>query len=479
MPGVTDAALPSLSQIFGWDAEHLSRAGTDWSATAEHWEESFDAVHRGMLAPGGTVWEGAAADAAQERAFGDLMKVRALADALSGAATIAHRGADQLTYLKGQALGAIEEARDARFTVGEDLSVTDASSHSGSRVAAARQIAATIAARAAALSAADKDIAARIISATAELSSRGFAELPEDIHALDVPLAPPREDERRRNQIVAFRHVFGRDPVSASDWTTAAGLDPHTYDPKFRGTNSDVEVVRIKPVPGQGVVRSSQWIPDREVRSFPPWTHDLGNDRGADAHFDPEDTKVTTIIDYDNGIVIMRQNPSVLENSDGSPGEVRIGHPTGTVSQLQDGSVRIKYDSGNPFAPGWTRDPTTMDAHQVTVNGDLVFTPGANGVTVNGTRTNYPSMEVYQDMPNGMTHTVLIDDAAAGGQQGPMTNLPFHHDVGTGGKAFAPFDTGGWNTKYDVPAPLPATAFGSSDNPPSAVPPHSTVGVPS
>ncbi len=296
---------------------------------------------------------------------------------------------------------------------------------------------------------------------------------------IDPRQAPPQDDERRKNQIEAFRKVFGRDPVSASDWTTAAGLDPHTYDPKFRGTNSDVEVVRIKPVPGQGVVRSSQWIPDREVRSSPPWTHDLGNNRGPNAHFDPEDTKVTTIIDYDNGIVIMRQNPSVLENSDGSPGEVRIGHPTGTVTQLQDGSVRIKYDSGNPFAPGWTRDPTTMDDHQVTVNGDLVFTPGANGVTVNGTRTDYPSMEVYQDMPNGTTRTVLIDNAAAGGQQGPMTNLPFHHDVGVGGKAFAPFDTGGWNTKYDVPTPLPGTAFGSPDSPPSAVPPPSTVGVPS
>jgi hypothetical protein len=479
MPATIGVALPSLSQISGWDTEHLSRAATDWSSAAERWEDAFDSVHRGMLAPGGAAWEGAAADAAQERAFGDLVKVRGLADTLSGAATIARRGADQLEYLKRQAIEVIEETREAGLTVGEDLSVTDTRNYGGSRVAAVRQFAAAITARAAALRAADRDIAARISAATTELNTGGFSEAPEDVQAFDAPLAPVREDERRRNQIEAFRDVFGRDPVSASDWTTAAGLDPHTYDPKFRGTNSDVEVVRIKPVPGQGVVRSSQWIPDREVRSFPPWTHDLGNDRGADAHFDPEDTKVTTIIDYDNGIVIMRQNPSVLENSDGSPGEVRIGHPTGTVTQLQDGSVRIRYDSGNPFAPGLTRNPTTMDGHQVTVNGDLVFTPGSNGVTVNGTRTDYPSMEVYQDMPNGMTRTVLIDAATAGGQQGPMTNLPFHHDVGSGGKAFAPFDTGGWNTKYDVPAPLPATGFGSPDNSPSAVPAPSTVGVPS
>jgi len=87
-----------------------------------------------------------------------------------------------------------------------------------------------------------------------------------------------------------------------------------------------------------------------------------------------------------------------------------------------------------------------------------------------------PSMEVYQAMPDKTTRTVLIDNAASGGQRGPMTNLPFHHDVGSGGKAFAPFETGGWNPRYDVPTPLPGTSFGPADKPPSAAPP--VVGVP-
>jgi hypothetical protein len=108
-----------------------------------------------------------------------------------------------------------------------------------------------------------------------------------------------------------------------------------------------------------------------------------------------------------------------------------------------------------------------LQGHLETVNGDLVFTPSANGVQVNGTRTNYPSMEVYQDMADGTSHTVIIDNAFEGGQQGPMTNLPFHHDVGIGGKAFAPFDTGGWNPTYDVPTPLPSTPFGPVTSPPS------------
>lgn len=141
------------------------------------------------------------------------------------------------------------------------------------------------------------------------------------------------------------------------------------------------------------MVRVSQWIEQRDVRSFPPWKRDLGNNRGANPNFDPEDTKVTTYIDYENGIVVLRQNPSVEENSTGGPGPVKVGIPKGSVTQLPDGSVRIKYDAGNPFAPGISADPKgpLMD-HTVTVNGDLVFTPGPEGVQVNGTRSNYPSL---------------------------------------------------------------------------------------
>lgn len=115
----------------------------------------------------------------------------------------------------------------------------------------------------------------------------------------------------------------------------------------------------------------------------------------------------------------------------------------------------------------------------MTVHGDLVFTPGQGGVQVNGTRTDYPSLEVYQDLPNGGIRTVLIDPAQSGRSWGPAFNLPGHHDVGPfGGKSFAPFDTGGWNTKYDVPAPLPATDFGPVTDIPSVPPSPTGTAVP-
>jgi hypothetical protein len=97
----------------------------------------------------------------------------------------------------------------------------------------------------------------------------------------------------------------------------------------------------------------------------------------------------------------------------------------------------------------------------------LVFTPQEGGIRVDGTRSDYTSLEVYQDMPDGTTNTVLIDPAVSGRSFGPGVNLSFHHDVGAGGSAFAPFDMGGYNPKYDVKVPLPSTPFGPTSSPPS------------
>src|SRR5262249_54443167 len=155
-----------------------------------------------------------------------------------------------------------------------------------------------------------------------------------------APRQDNQDEERRRNQIDAFKQVFGREPTSEADWETAAALDSHTYDPKFKGRNSQIEVVKIRPVPGQGIVRVSQWVEQRDVTSSVSGNRDLGNNRGPIPYFDPEDTKVTTYIDYENGIVVLRQNPSVEETSTGAPGQVKVGTPNGSVTQLADGSVR-------------------------------------------------------------------------------------------------------------------------------------------
>jgi hypothetical protein len=127
------------------------------------------------VSPGGTVWEGVAAEAAQERAFADLVKVRGLADLLHESAAIAHRGADTLDSAKRSVLDAVEEASSAGYVVGEDLSVTPPRGGLAAQ-AQAQLYAADIQDRAAQLVAHDQAIAAEITTASAPLNRVTFPE---------------------------------------------------------------------------------------------------------------------------------------------------------------------------------------------------------------------------------------------------------------------------------------------------------------
>jgi hypothetical protein len=265
---------PTLSAIEGWDTEHLESAARAWNATAQHWEDTFDAVHRGSLNPGGTVWEGEGAVAAQHRTFADLVKVRGLSDHLYEAAEIARRGADRLDYLQRAALDAVDEARRAGFDVGEDLSVSDRSlvplgPAFAARQAQAQALAADIRIRAAALSAADHEVAANITAATAPLSEVAFQEEPaakntsdgqtrkdsptNAIQAVDYKKAPAPKDPADNGDNDAEEHKYGGDwkksfgsKISDVDkpniWTQGDVVDqwghptdPHEYRPPIQG----------------------------------------------------------------------------------------------------------------------------------------------------------------------------------------------------------------------------------------------------
>ncbi|SPM37728.1 hypothetical protein MRAB57_5577, partial [Mycobacterium rhizamassiliense] len=174
---VGGAGAPSLSEIEAWDVAHLENAATGWKATAEHWESSFTSIHRATVSPGGSVWEGLAAEAAQERALADLVKVRGLADALHESAAIARRGAETLDSAKRSVLDAVEEATSAGYVVGEDLSVMP--TRAGLAAQAQAQVyAAGIQERAAQLVAHDAAIATNITAATAPLQSVTCPEAP-------------------------------------------------------------------------------------------------------------------------------------------------------------------------------------------------------------------------------------------------------------------------------------------------------------
>lgn len=193
MPAATSGAL-TRSEIEAWDTTHLETAATHWRSTAAHWESHYETIHTGMLRPGGTAWDGTAADAAAERSWADLVKVRGAGDALYAAAGHATNGAGDIAWAKRQVLEAITEAEEAGFTVGQDFSVTDKSSGGPLQSSMARQqqaqgFAAEISTRVQALAALDKQVASRITTALAPLEGLQFGDTPDHngtVQAVDL-----------------------------------------------------------------------------------------------------------------------------------------------------------------------------------------------------------------------------------------------------------------------------------------------------
>jgi hypothetical protein len=186
--------LPSLSQIQSWDTEHLDAAATQWTTTAQTWENAFTAVHQEAQAPGGTAWNGEAAEAAILRTGTDRLKVLGAVDSLHSAATAARTGASELQVARQLAIGAVSQAEASGFAVGEDLSVTSQYTGGPPAVQAARRaqaqtLAADIRSRAAALAALDQQVACQITTAAAGVNGIEFD---------DAPMLPDRQDGRKR-----------------------------------------------------------------------------------------------------------------------------------------------------------------------------------------------------------------------------------------------------------------------------------------
>ncbi len=252
-----------------------------------------------------------------------------------------------------------------------------------------------------------------------------FGGLPESPASDDDELG---ESERTTNQIDAFREVFGRAPVSDSDWLTASALDPHSYDLKNRGVNANVLVGRIEPVPGQGVVRTNLFIPSEDVWApsvgIPPYDNNLGDNRGFSPTAGPEASRVEIYTDFDNGIIVARQNPSI--NAD--TGQVRTGTPSVGAVQTSDGGVLIQYNAADPFSPG---GEALAKGSGISVNGTLGIVPSDNGPRFGGDDVStFPALEVYSDR-GGTTTTVLQEwPTLTSDASGPMAGLIFDKDIG-------------------------------------------------
>lgn len=215
MPAVAPAAPPSLSQIESWDTNHLTSAATHWTVNATSWENAATELCQQMPSPGGHVWQGHTAEAAQERAQADRLKVIATVDELHVAAAIARKGASELDTLKCRVTATVAEARAAGLTVNDDLSVEytdDGTEAAAAKHAQAFRFATDIRKQAIQLATLDQRIAGELTAVATSVSLLNFPEAPpgvpppegpdvdalsvrdaQDVHKIVDPLPPGKQ----------------------------------------------------------------------------------------------------------------------------------------------------------------------------------------------------------------------------------------------------------------------------------------------
>ncbi|VBA54493.1 hypothetical protein LAUMK191_03114 [Mycobacterium attenuatum] len=211
--------LPTLSQLQAWDTEHLVDAAHYWSRTADLWEDVFLQVRNQSHT---IVWDGAGGEALRARTGGDLVIVTAKADQLRQAAVIAREGAGTIGAAQRRVIYAVQDANDAGFNVGEDLSVADTrtsrtAAEQASRQAQAQAFAADIRQRATQLIGAEHEAGAKITAATAGIATT-FPETPHDHkphvqavdHTWEQEPSPPQPPMSREQAAAGLKDVNKR-----------------------------------------------------------------------------------------------------------------------------------------------------------------------------------------------------------------------------------------------------------------------------
>lgn len=276
----------------------------------------------------------------------------------------------------------------------------------------------------------------------------------------DQVAADGQQEQNRRD---AFRQVYGRDPMSANDWRMAEPLDPHTYDPRYRGVQSNVVVGRFKPVPGAGVYRQNIYIPAAEVqnvngRGLP---HMAGDNRGPSSIVPAESSRVSIYADMEHGVLVARQNPTM--STDGV--EAGAGVPIVAALQGDNGSLTISYSAADPFEPGPAKP-------FLKVSGTTNIAPtGGGSIAAGGSITQYPNTEAYQYKPDGTTAQLFTRHSSTN-QLGPLSlALPQTHigaslpDLPRPWTAPTPEDLSPESPRLIPTERLPMTGLGPVTNP--------------
>src|SRR5271156_4297359 len=172
--------LPTLSQIRAWDVDHLIEAAGYWDSTANRWDDVYGQVWQQSL---GMDWQGQARDALVDRTTADKAMVTRKSDQLREASLTARKGAGDISGVQRSVLYKVDDAHQAGFVVGEDLSLTDTQRSRSAAELAARQaqaqaLAPDIRRRAAHLLAVDSEVGAKLTATAGDVGSLNFNEKP-------------------------------------------------------------------------------------------------------------------------------------------------------------------------------------------------------------------------------------------------------------------------------------------------------------
>jgi hypothetical protein len=222
--------IPTLSQIEVYTTDHLVDAADHWDGLADRWEDAHWQVRNQAHA---LDWQGVAGDALRARTASDYIVAADHADLPRGTSRIARQQAGELQRLRNRVLYAVDDAHNAGFTVGEDLSVTDTRTSRTTAELAARQaqaqvFAADIRSRAGALVGADTEVAGNLTAAAAGVGTTPFIEKPPiSPKATGRFSSPDSEPNRIRSY---HRHLrFGsRTGASSSPYLTRHRRSSHT-----------------------------------------------------------------------------------------------------------------------------------------------------------------------------------------------------------------------------------------------------------
>lgn len=236
-------SFPSLSELTAWPTEHLTEAADYWTATGNRWYEVFNQMWQDSLS---VDWKGNGAEAVHTRTRADNVKVGGLVDQLHEAATIARAGASELYAARSRVRYAVQDAQDAGFNVGQDLSVADRSTGGSPaaravRQAQARAFAGDIRQRALQLAGLDQQIASRVTTAMAGVGNIFPADDPTTT-TTSPPPPPPKCDPEDIAKLMQKVDEWNKRDAELTNEINAYNREKHDFnmnDPEERRQAAD------------------------------------------------------------------------------------------------------------------------------------------------------------------------------------------------------------------------------------------------